>query len=772
MTTKNAARVSLFLMALFFMAASAHGDDDEKIGGMERSARLFQRGEFAEAGAIFQAMLSQPHGKGEAPMRLEAAMKLAESCKALGRHQRALRVFEQALPFLKRSGDRYRNAVFLNGLADLYFTLGNMEAMSTWLLRGLEEARKAGRPSLLAATLNDLGNARAWGKDYKQALAAYEESLEIMADDQSRFGVDLKFKTRLNQIRALGLNNETQKASDLLDRIFLEFTTGADRHGHIVNLLGWRSLVEESRGWVNESNDASKRLFMLDQILNRALKIAKKMSNAKHLSYIYGYLGQLREEGGRYEEAKKLTLSAIFFAGQINAPEILYLWQWQMGRLFAAQKNSEQAIFFYEKSIGSLNPIRGELFSGYRSRKDFFNLRVKPVYLGLARLLLDQGKTASDETVSKDKMVAARQTMEILKTAELQNFFQSECAVTTQKYHERADRTPDGAVLLYPIVLKDRLVLLATFPDGIKQKQIHVTAKELKQVVINFRVGLQNRTDRRFIYDAKKLYQWLIRPFEAEFEYYHIDTLIIAPDGALRLIPFSTLHDGEKFVIENYAVGVIPAISLTNFDTFKWPETPKILISGLSEATQGFPPLPSVAQELKDIRLIMNAKTLYSGKEHSLKNLKNEFENNDYSIVHLATHGVFGDSPENTFLLLYEGRLTMNDLSELIQTRRFNKKPVELLTLSACQTALGDERAALGLAGAAVKAGVKSVMATLWFVDDEATSFVIREFYRQLKISGMSKAKALQNAQKSLISKKRYRHPAYWAPFLLIGNWM
>jgi len=137
----------------------------------------------------------------------------------------------------------------------------------------------------------------------------------------------------------------------------------------------------------------------------------------------------------------------------------------------------------------------------------------------------------------------------------------------------------------------------------------------------------------------------------------------------------------------------------------------------------------------------------------------------------MATHGVFGGSAEDTFLLTYDGRLDMNRLSDLIKIGRFRDQPVELLTLSACQTALGDERAALGLAGVAVKAGVRSVIATLWFVDDEATSATIRDFYRRLRQPGMHKAQALQQAQQALMAQSRFRHPAYWAPFLLIGSW-
>jgi CHAT domain-containing protein len=138
----------------------------------------------------------------------------------------------------------------------------------------------------------------------------------------------------------------------------------------------------------------------------------------------------------------------------------------------------------------------------------------------------------------------------------------------------------------------------------------------------------------------------------------------------------------------------------------------------------------------------------------------------------VASHGQFESDPKRSFLLTHEGKLTMNRLEELIDLRRFGDRPIELLTLSACQTAAGDDRSALGLAGVALKAGARSALATLWSVDDESTSLLISEFYNQLRIPAISKAKALQKAQRKLLEQHGYQHPIYWAAFLLIGNWL
>ncbi len=141
-------------------------------------------------------------------------------------------------------------------------------------------------------------------------------------------------------------------------------------------------------------------------------------------------------------------------------------------------------------------------------------------------------------------------------------------------------------------------------------------------------------------------------------------------------------------------------------------------------------------------------------------------------IVHIASHGEFRSESAESFLLTYDGRLAVDRLSELVGATSFREQPLELLTLSACQTAAGDERAALGLAGVAVRAGARSVLATLWSISDIASAELISEFYHQLGQSGVSRAEALQRAQMKLIQNRSYRHPGYWSAFLLIGNWL
>ncbi len=315
------------------------------------------------------------------------------------------------------------------------------------------------------------------------------------------------------------------------------------------------------------------------------------------------------------------------------------------------------------------------------------------------------------------------------------------------------------------------MVLLSSDKHGIKQYEQPVTALELQQQTDLFRQNLQSRPHNRFFYQASQLYDWLIRPLENDLKQKNTDTLVIIADGALRTIPFSTLYNGRKFLIENFALVSAPSFKLIDPKRIQWQDA-NVLLAGLSDSVQDFSALPSVPKELASIKGLIGGEQILN-ETYTLASIKLKLQEKAYSVVHLATHAQFTGVQNDDFLLTHDGKLTINSLKSLIGFGRFRDKPIELLTMSACQTALGNEKAALGLAGVAIKAGARSALATLWFVDDEATSLAITDFYQQLHSKkGLSKAKALQKVQKKLIAQPRYQHPSYWAPFLLIGNWL
>ncbi|HEY9300479.1 MAG TPA: CHAT domain-containing protein, partial [Phormidium sp.] len=197
----------------------------------------------------------------------------------------------------------------------------------------------------------------------------------------------------------------------------------------------------------------------------------------------------------------------------------------------------------------------------------------------------------------------------------------------------------------------------------------------------------------------------------------------------------------------------------------------KILTGGLTESRQGFSALPGVKAEVNQIATGVPSK-IFLNQEFTENNLQSQIAQTAFPIVHLATHGQFSSNPEETFILTWDNKIKVKDFENLLRFReRGNATPIELLVLSACQTAAGDNRAALGLAGVAVRSGARSTLATLWSVKDESTAELMTQFYELLS-QGTSKSEALRGAQLKLLKQPKYNHPFYWSPFILVGNWL
>jgi len=268
---------------------------------------------------------------------------------------------------------------------------------------------------------------------------------------------------------------------------------------------------------------------------------------------------------------------------------------------------------------------------------------------------------------------------------------------------------------------------------------------------------------------GQQLYNWLIAPIASQLEQQDIETIVFVPHGFLRNIPMAILHDGSSYLLEHYNLALTPSMQLLNSQPLA-SRQPKALTAGLTTARQGFSSLPAVSQEISQIEQLVSAKVLLNS-QFTRDHIFDQSSQNEFSIVHLATHGQFSASAENTFLLTWNDRINVKDLGELFQSSQRRDAPIELLVLSACQTALGDRRAALGMAGVAIESGARSTVATLWSVQDDSTSTVMVEFYRQLINNQQPRAQALRNAQLMLMKDPRYQHPYYWAPFVMIGNW-
>jgi CHAT domain-containing protein len=394
------------------------------------------------------------------------------------------------------------------------------------------------------------------------------------------------------------------------------------------------------------------------------------------------------------------------------------------------------------------------------------------LYFQLADLLLQRADSAKDSAELARDLLEARDSTELLKSAELEDYFQDQCVNLLKSKITKVETISGSAAVVYIIPLPDRTEMLISLPSGLKRVKSPATDKMIEEVAHQFRVNLEKRTTYEYLAQGKQLYDWLIRPIEPLIRGSQIDTLVFVPDGALRNIPMAALYDGQHYLVERFAVAVTPGLTLMEPRPFH-KENIVLVANGLSTGVQGFAPLRYVPEEVSSLKKLFGGTELMN-QEFVKPNVQKEFsQEKNFSIVHIASHGHFDSDAKKTFVLTFDSKLTLDELEGLIRPAQLRDKPVELLTLSACQTAAGDDRAALGLAGVAIKAGARSAFATLWFVNDQSSSTLVSDFYTQLRDHpDISKAKALQAAQVKMLADQRYAHPCYWAPFLIIGNWL
>lgn len=533
-----------------------------------------------------------------------------------------------------------------------------------------------------------------------------------------------------------------------------------------------------------------------------------------------GQLAQLYEEQHRAEEAIDLNTQAIEIATAVEAEDLLLELQWRQGRLQRALNQYPLAIAAYQQAIEHIESIRQDIPVEYHNGRSSFRDILEPVYLGLADLLLLEAhhKQGADKIALLRR---ARETVELIKQSELEDFLGGRCAVHSSKSALLEAIEPTTAII-YPILLPERLELLVSSGNDIHQYTQSVTAETLQALSKHLAHSLRTRK-----YDVNKssnqLYHYLIEPFEPWLAQEHIKTLVMVPDGVLRLIPPSVLYDGKQYLIEKYALATSPGLTLIEPAPLQ-KRGMKALLAGMSEpggVVEQLPTtfvqsvtgvgrgggsgdeevgedvlksrqvelermikepvfrqqlkeklsLPGVDREIKQLQTEIPSTSIMN-EAFTVENFKKQAVKEPYSIVHIASHGVFGKTAETSFVMAYDGVINMDELELLLKSDKFAKQPVELLTLSACQTAEGDDRAPLGLSGIALKAKVRSALGSLWPVSDEAASLLMAAFYQALSQPGVSKAAALQQAQIALLKQKDMANPFYWSPFILAGSWL
>jgi len=360
--------------------------------------------------------------------------------------------------------------------------------------------------------------------------------------------------------------------------------------------------------------------------------------------------------------------------------------------------------------------------------------------------------------------------------------------------------TNSQTVVIYPEITEDQIKILVVLPSGKELRVVtNVKQSELTEVVEVFLNSIRDPSSEDYLPSAQKLYNWLIRPIEAELTGAKAKTLVFVMDGPLRAIPIGALHDGNKFLVQKYATATVPSMRLVIKDLrddlqLRDRRRSKILIMGLTKAMQGFSALPNVAVETQTaLKMFGGNERVFLDEEFTIENLKkqqNANNTNNYDIVHLATHAQFlSNTPEGAFIQFWQKRLSLED----IKTIRLGENKIEMLALSACETAVGQN---LGLSGTMLIYRAKSILASLWTVSDAGTPALMLSFYNYYP-TAKSKAIAIQQAQLDLLEGRvriesgqikgignlpaiplnqtgdiNLKHPYFWASFILVGSWL
>ena len=719
-------------------------------------------GEFEQAVREFGAAAEAAGANNDPAVESDALSRRADAHLSLGQTEDATRDLRAALALAEKGSDALRTAAVLGGLGRAQLLAGQTEDALRSLQESGERARALGSAGLQGAALINLGLALAASGRLEESVRASAEAadLAIKAGNAS-----LAAKALANAAGTSAERGDLAQAADFLARAGQQARAAPESHDQAFALTAIGQLYRR----VDKALPSAASQQHAYNAYADAAQVAGRLGDRRAASYALGYLGQLYEDQKRFEDALSLTRQALFLAQQVGAPEMLFLWHWQTGRLQKAQGDMGGAIAAYRQAVHNLQAIRQDSHAVLPGGTMSFREAYGPVYFELADLLLKHASASQGEAAGRSR-AEARSTIELLKAAELRDYFQDNCVTSLQARTSGIDSLGDRTAAVYPVILSDRLELLVSLRGEIRQFTVPVSGAALTDEIRALRKTLVKRTTREYLPHARRLYDWLVGPMESALKAAAVDTLVFVPDGALRTIPMGALHDGRRFLIERYAVGTSPGLTLTDARPLK-RDGVRALLTGVSKPLRGFPGLPDVTSELSAIGKLYGGKVLLD-TEFRIAAIEQELAATPYSIVHIASHAQFDRDPRKTFLLAFDDSLTMNKLEQIMAIGQFRREPVELLTLSACQTAAGDDRAALGMAGAAVKAGARSVLASLWFVSDVSTSVLIAEFYRQLKDPSASKAQALQSAQRKLLAERHHRHPGLWSPFLLIGNWL
>jgi len=691
---------------------------------------------------------------GDEAGKIGSQINQAQALQASGLYRRAQKLLVSVNQKLQNQPDSLIKAKALQSLGVGFQVVGDIQQSQEILKQSLEISDRLNSTENLSDVLFRLGNT---ARDLKQTQAALDYYQQVLLKATNP---QVRVEAQLNQLSLDLETSQIKQANALLPPIKSQLENLPPSRMSVYAAVNFARSLSKLAKLAGGESDLYQEAALT---LGRGVRQAEILSDLRAKAYALNELGKLYSQKQQLSEALTLNRQALQIAQEISAADIAYQASWQVGRILKTKGDIQGALAAYDFSVNTLKSLRSDLVAMNRDVQFSFEESVEPIYREFVSLLLQSHP-------SQKNLKQARDTIEALQLAELDNFFREACLNGKPKQIDQIDKQ---AAVIYPIILGDRLEVIVSIPGKplfsykttLTQVEIEKTIKQMRQ---SLNPALSNENQ---LHLSQQLYDWLIRPVESQLADSGVKTLAFVLDGSLRNVPMAALHDGKHYLVEKYSLALSPGMQLVPARSLK-SEHLKVITAALSEARQGFKALPGVESEVTEISAELTSKILLNAKFTDI-NLQTALKSTDFSVLHLATHGQFSSISDDTFILTWDGKINVKELSEYLKARNESEStPVELMVLSACQTAKGDNRAILGLAGVAVRSGARSTLATLWAVKDESTAKFMGEFYKHLKKPGISKAEALRQTQLTFLQDPDFQQPFYWSAFVLVGNWL
>ena len=744
--------------------------------------------------------------------------------------QKGIDCYDKALNIYRSIGDTSGQIWVLGQLGSAYFILGQNQKSLDYFKQSIETARKENNQSGEAYGLLYISQPYA-------ALGQKQKSLNALFQSRKLFQVMGSRAEEARVLRHLGgtywdFGNSQQALDSSLESLAIYRSLG-DRWedgyvtleiarfyqgiGNITKALEFMNQSLTSRRAVGERTEEARVLYEMGGLLEKQSQTELAIFFYKQSTNIIEETRQNQRELPKNEQeiyTKEIaytyrTLADLLLKGNrvLEAQQVLDLLKVQEldDYLQNVRGTKDQRVDFLrpeQEILTKYNELQKNAIEIGSELADLRKLDSKNALSSTQQQRLAQ--LVKLETEINTQFVAFVDNPEIKRlTAKLQQSTDNENVnlAELRKLKDKLERL--DAILLYPLILKDRLELVLSVPGSPPlRRTVKVTRQELNETILAFRTALGSRQDNAREL-AQKLYNWLIKPLEADLKASQPQTLIYAPDAQLRYIPLAALHDGNQWLTQRYAINHITAQSLTDL-TATPSKAPKILAGAIgnrpvSIALDGdnfrFNGLPYTDNEVKSIQTLYPSTRILDGDSFSLPNVRPKL--GDYNILHLATHAsLVPKKVENSFILF--GSSTYATLRDI---ESWSLNNFDLVILSACETGLGGNfgtggEEILGLGYQFQTRGAKATIASLWQVNDGSTSKLMEQFYTNLSKGKLGKAAALRQAQITLIQgngtgtgndrssfkieviqdgktstiTRNLSHPFYWAPFILIGN--